>query len=228
MINDSKQLQQTEMNRQNKRELLRALFDSYKSRIMTGIGFNTFETVMNDRLMAFKSITKKELEGCFFTSIFFMFILYSLYIYFIQMNIALFFLLAFCLGFLISNIRIFLLKSITPIQNKHHEVAFKKAMYDVYFETVTSAHIIYYVFIGVILILVSYLYFFTSIETFYYADMLIFKIAKKFNLIFFNFKNFIIDFLFSILFFLVGSYSYVFMYIRQPIKKIMKKGMNDN
>jgi hypothetical protein len=216
------------MNKQNKRELLRALFDSYKSRIMAGLGFN-LETVMNDRLMSFKSITKKELEGCFSTSIFFIFIFYCLYINFIKMDIVFFFLLAFCLGFLTSNIRIFLLKSITPIQNKHHEIAFKKAMYDVYFETVTSAHIIYYVFAGVLLILIGSLFFFTTTETFYYADVAIHKIVKKFNLVFFTFRHFIIDFLSSILFFLLGSYSYIHTYIYQPIKKITKESLkNDN
>lgn len=139
------------------------------------------------------------------------------------MNIIFFFLLAFCFGFLTSNIRIFLLKSITPIQNKHHEIAFKKAIYDVYFETVTSAHIIYYVFASALLILIGFLFFLTSTETFFYADVIIHKIVKKFNLFFFTFRHFIIDFLSSILFFLLGSYSYIYVYIYQPIKKISKE-----
>ncbi len=223
-VNNSKQYESNQLTKENKKELLRALFDSYKNRVATGLGFTSLETVMNDRLMSFKNITKKELEKCFFTAIFSLIIGFVAYINMIAFSISFFFLLAFLIGFFISNIRTFLLKNISPINDDMQKIAFKKVLYDVYFETITSVQLIYYVFGFFTIILFVFLNYFTTIETFYSVDMLIFKLAYKFNLIAFNFYYFLNDILISFFLYLVGSYVYLFIYVRMEIKKLMKKG----
>ncbi len=223
-VNNSKQYESNQLTKENKKELLRALFDSYKNRVATGLGFTSLETVMNDRLMSFKNITKKELEKCFFSSIFSLIIGFIVYINTIAFNISLFFLIAFLIGFFISNIRTFLLKNISPISDDMQKIAFKKVMYDVYFETITSVQLVYYVFGFFTIILFVFLNYFTTIETFYSVDMLIFKLAHKFNLIVFNFYYFLNDILISFFFYLLGSYIYLFVYVRIEIKRLMKRG----
>lgn len=223
-VNNSKQYESNQLTKENKKELLRALFDSYKNRVATGLGFTSLETVMNDRLMSFKNITKKELEKCFFSSIFSLIIGFIIYINTIAFNISLFFLIAFLIGFFISNIRTFLLKNISPISDDMQKIAFKKVMYDVYFETITSVQLVYYVFGFFTIILFVFLNYFTTIETFYSVDMLIFKLAHKFNLIAFNFYYFLNDILISFFFYLLGSYIYLFVYVRIEIKRLMKRG----
>jgi hypothetical protein len=230
MINNNKQYEGTNLTEKNKKELLRALFDSYKNRLETRMGIGSLETVMNDRLMSFKTLTKKELELNIPTAFFSLVIGFFLYINIIDININFFFLLAMILGFFISNFKIFLLKNISPIKNKIHEIAFKKVMYDVYFETFTSVHIVYYVYGLCLFFLYLGLNLFLDVQTFYYIDLGIFKIAMKFNLVAFNFFNFLNDILISFFLYLIGSYMYLYTYIFLEIKKIMKISeiKNDN
>jgi intein/homing endonuclease len=227
-INNSKQYEANQLTKENKKELLRALFDSYKSRVVSGLGFSTLETVMNDRLMSFKNITKKELEKCFFTTFFFLILGFIAFINMIELSIYFFFLLAFFTGFMVSNIRTFLLKNISPINDDMQKIAFKKVIYDVYFETITSVQLIYYVFIFFIVALFVLLHYFTTVETFYYVDLTIFKLAYKLNLISFNFYYFLNDILISFFVYLVGSYTYLYIYIRMEIKTLMNRGKNKN
>lgn len=227
-VNNSKQYEANQLTKQNKKELLRALFDSYKSRVVTGLGFSTLETVMNDRLMSFKNITKKELEKCFLTTLFLLILGFIAYINMINLTISFFFLLAFFMGFIISNVRTFLLKNISPISNDMQKIAFKKVIYDVYFETITSVQLIYYVFIFFIVVLFVLLHYFTTVETFYYVDLIIYKLTYKLNLIPFNFYNFLNDILISFFAYLVGSYTYLYVYIRMEIKTLMNRGKNQN
>lgn len=231
MINNGKQYETTNMNKSNKREMIRALFEAYKSRMTAESGF-TLETVMNDRLMAFKNITKKEIELCFFTMMFFILIAYMIFINTINLNSYFFFLVAGLFGYAISNFRIFMLKSITPLETKRHKIAFKKAIFDVYFETLTSPHIVYYMFGGVIAILIFLMINYTTIEMFYNVDVAILKVTQKFGFAFFNFQTFIIDLLSSILSYIVGSYLYLLLDIYLEIKSLIKKykteGFDDN
>lgn len=227
-INNSKQYEANQLTRENKKELLRALFDSYKSRVASGLGFSTLETVMNDRLMSFKNITKKELEKCFLTTFFLLIAGFITYINLIDFSIYIFFLIAFFGGFFISNFRTFLLKNISPINNNMQKLAFKKVMYDVYFETITSVQLVYYVFIFFIIVLFILLNYFASVETFYYVDLTIFKLAHKLNLTAFNFYYFLNDILISSFAYLVGSYAYLYIYIRMEIKTLMNKGKKEN
>lgn len=227
-INNSKQYEANQLTRENKKELLRALFDSYKSRVVTGLGFSTLETVMNDRLMSFKNLTKKELEKCFVTAIFLLIIGFIIYINIIDFSIFIFFLIAFLVGFFISNVRTFFLKNISPIKDDMQKIAFKKVMYDVYFETITSVQLIYYVFGFFTIVLIVLLNYFTTVETFYYVDLTIFKLAYKLNLTAFNFHHFLNDILISFFLYLLGSYLYLYIYVRMEIKKLMNRGNNDN
>jgi len=227
-INNSKQYEAMQLNKENKKELLRALFESYKNRINTGIGFSSMETVMNDRLMSFKNITKKELEKCFFTTLFFLILGFIAFINMIDLSIYFFFLLAFFTGFMVSNIRTFLLKNISPINDDMQKIAFKKVIYDVYFETITSVQLIYYVFIFFIVVLFILLNYFASVETFYYVDLTILKLAHKLNLTAFNFYYFLNDILISFFAYLVGSYAYLYIYIRMEIRTLMNRGKNKN
>jgi intein/homing endonuclease len=227
-INNSKQYEANQLTRENKKELLRALFDSYKSRVETGLGFSSLETVMNDRLMSFKNITKKELEKCFFTTLFLLILGFIAFINMVELNIYFFFLLAFLTGFTVSNIRAFLLKNISPINNDMQKIAFKKVIYDVYFETITSVQLIYYVFMFFIVVLFILLHYFTMVETFYYVDLIIFKLAYKLNLIPFDLYYFFNDILISFFVYLLGSYVYLYIYIRMEIKTLMNRGKNKN
>lgn len=227
-INNSKQYEANQLTKENKKELLRALFDSYKSRVVSGLGFSTLETVMNDRLMSFKNITKKELEKCFFTTLFLLVIGFVAYINLIDLNIYFFFLLAFFTGFVVSNIRTFLLKNISPINDDMQKIAFKKVIFDVYFETITSVQLIYYVFLFCIVVLFALLHYFTNVQTFYYVDVTLFKLAYKLNLIPFNFYHFLNDILISFFAYILGSYMYLYIYIRMEIKKLMNRGNSDD
>lgn len=227
-INNSKQYEASQLTKENKKELLRALFDSYKSRVVTGLGFSNLETVMNDRLMSFKNITKKELEKCFLTSLFFLILGFIAYINLIELNIYFFFLIAFFSGYVISNLRTFLLKNISPIKDKLQNIAFKKVIYDVYFETITSVQLIYYIFVLCIVILFVLLHSFSSVETFYNVDVIILKLAYKLSLIPFNFYYFLNDILVSFFSYLLGSYLYLYIDVAIEIRKIMNRGNNDN
>ncbi len=227
-VNNSKQYEANQLTKENKKELLRALFDSYKSRVVSRLGFSTLETVMNDRLMSFKNITKKELEKCFFTTLFLLIIGFVAYINLIDLNIYFFFLLAFFTGFIVSNIRTFLLKNISPINDDMQKIAFKKVIFDVYFETITSVQLIYYVFLFCIVVLFGLLHYFTNVQTFYYVDVTLFKLAYKLNLIPFNFYHFLNDILISFFAYILGSYMYLYIYIRMEIKKLMNRGNSDD
>lgn len=228
-VNNSKQYEASQLNEQNKKELLRALFDSYKNRVLTGLGFtNPFETVMNDRLMSFKNISKKELEVNFFTSFFFIIIAYVMFLNSIKLNTSFFFLIAFFVGYFISNYRIFLLRNISPLRNKLEKIAFKKVMYDVYFETLTSVQLIYYVFVICIVALYFLLHNYCVVSTFNTIDLGILDGTSKLNLVPFNFYYFLDDILISCFSYLLGSYLYLFTDIFIEIKQIIKKSEKEN
>lgn len=227
-INNSKQYEAMQLNKENKKELLRALFESYKNRINTGIGFSSMETVMNDRLMSFKNITKKEIENRFYTAFFLIFIGYLIYINIASLSINFFLLLAGINGFLFSMITIFLLKNISPLRTNTEKIAFKKVMYDVYFETITSAHLIYYVFLFILSILLIIFIFFTEPQLFYKIDLIILKLSYKLNIVPFLFSTLLKNLLIAFIAYILGSFLYLYIFIFRDIKKIIKKGNDDN
>ncbi len=165
---------------ENVEDYIRAVFEAYKRKYVNNLK-TEFETVILDRIVKWKEQQKAKKTSLFLFSFFISFFLIFLLIYInFFTSIEKFYYIAvsgLLIGLFLSLIDSLYLRGQTPIRSFEELIGFKKAIWDLNFETFRSTQIRYYIFIFIYLFLLFLVSLYST--SFTGVDEILFNIFNK-------------------------------------------------